>query len=177
MSDDVVIGKFGRPHGVRGELRFFPHNPDSELLTPGLVLHLDDCPIEQVTVASVRQADRFALITLEEIDGRDEADQLRNAQARVPRDSLPAPDEDEFYLVDVIGYAVCEETDGELRELGRVKGWLDLAAQDIMAVTGPDIKGRLLVPYTENAVKTIDFDNERVVLHPLDSWAVREDER
>ena len=134
MSDDVVLGKFGRPHGVKGEVRFFPYNPDSDLLAPELVLRLADSA-ETVTVTSVRSGQKFVIVALEGIEDREGADRLRNKEAFVPRASLPEPEPDEFYLVDVVGFEVWggQTSADDRRLLGTVKGWLDVNATDIMA--------------------------------------------
>lgn len=176
MSNDIVIGKFGRPHGVRGEVRFFPDNPDSELIVPELELIIRGATPDRVIVRSVRRADKFLIVTLDGVDGREQAERLRNKEALVPRAILPEPDPDEFYLVDLIGFEVWgPRTQGaEPRLLGHVKGWLDVGTTDMMAVTGPDISGRLLVPHLDHVVETIDFETRQVHLFPLELWTVSE---
>ena len=172
MSDEVVIGKFGRPHGVRGEVRFFPYNPETELLDEGRTLRLSKCSLDSVTIVSVRFADKFDIVRLDGIDSREDAERLRNVEASVARSELPEPDEDEFYLVDVVGFEVwaAQRAGEERRKIGKLKGWLDIGPNDLMAVTGPEIKGRMLGPYLDHTVETIDFDAQRVLLMPLDTW-------
>ena len=55
-SERIKVGTFGRAHGVRGEVRFFPLNPESNLLEEGLRVFvrrgdddvaLTDCRVEQ----------------------------------------------------------------------------------------------------------------------------------
>lgn len=174
MSDKVVIGKFGRPHGVQGEVRYFPYNPDSDLIVADLELFVSS---GSYVVSSVRSADKFLIVSLDGVRGREAAAALRNEEVWVPRDVLPDLDDEEFYLADVVGFEVwAPATEGaELHLVGRLKDWLDVAATDIMAVTGPNIRGRMLVPYIDHVVEEIDFDAERVVLHPLDTWTPDED--
>lgn len=173
MSDDVVIGKFGRPHGVRGEVRFFVYNPESELVTAGRTLKLVDGKLADVTVKSARQADKFLILQVEGFNSREDAERVRSKEASVARSELPAPADDEFYLHDVVGFEVWapRTSGGEAELLGTVKGWLDIGPRDIMAVTGPNIKGRMLVPHIDHVVDTIDFETNQVRLHPMDLWA------
>lgn len=171
MTDNVVIGKFGRPHGVHGEVRLFLYNPDSELFDlRDLVLFADG--IGALPLESLRPADKFAIARLTGVDSREDAERLRNREVFVPRAALPEPDPDEFYLVDVIGFDVRapQTTGAEAALLGKVKGWLDIGPNDIMAVTGPDIRGRLLVPHVDHIVDRFDFETRCVHLHPLDTW-------
>ena len=175
MSDHVVIGKFGRPHGVGGEVRFFAYNPETTLVSPKRVLQLDG-PIGSVVVESVRAADKFFIVRLVGVDDREGADRLRNPEASVPRNELPAANDDEFYLVDVVGFDVwaAPTAGAPATKLGCVKGWLDIGPTDIMAVTGPDIRGRMLVPHIEQVVERVDFDERQVLLLPLDTWAMED---
>lgn len=176
MSDAVVIGKFGRAHGVRGEVRLFVFNPDSTLVAADVELTLVGAPAGSVVITSVRQADKFLIVTVDGITDREGAERLRSREVSVPRDTLPEPDDDEFYLVDVVGFEVwaATSTGDEPRLLGQVKGWLDIGPHDIMAVTGPEISGRMLVPHVDHVVERIDFDLGRVQLQPLDQWAAED---
>ena len=168
----MAVGRFGRPHGVRGEVRFFPYNPESELLEDGLALFVDDRE-DAITVKRFRAADRFLIVTLDGIGSRQDAESLRNRIASVPRSVLPDLEDDEFYLTDLIGFEVhaARTEDDTPQIIGRLKGWLDAGPTDIFAVTGPEISGRMLVPYLDHVVQNIDLQAGRITLFPLDSWA------
>ena len=89
-------------------------------------------------------------------------------------------------------YAICRRNRAELDECGDRFGIakrytsyeemladpdldrLDVGTTDMMAVTGPDISGRLLVPHLDHVVKTIDFETRQVHLFPLELWTVSE---
>jgi 16S rRNA processing protein RimM len=171
-SETITIGKFGRPHGVRGEIRFFAYNPDSALLTDGTELHLEDGSV--VEIENIRSAARFEIVKLHGVDDRDDAEAFRNQEAGVLRDAFPEPDPDEFYLVDLIGFEVYgrRAPEDELDVVGKVDGFLEGTSTEVMAVTGPRLRGRLLVPMIDDALEEIDLENERVVLQPFDDWAV-----
>lgn len=169
MTDRVVVGKFGRPHGVTGEVRFWLYNPDSDLVEPGVKLRTDKAVLE---VASARPGDRFLILTLEGVQGREAAAALTNAEVWIPRDELPEPDPDEFYLVDIIGFDVegCTVEGAEPSIVGKVDGFLDSSTVDIMIVTGPRLKKRLLIPMIDVALETIDHEAHIVRLAPFDRW-------
>lgn len=165
----IILGKFGRPHGVRGEIRFFPYNPDTELIEPGLRVIAGD---EPCVFDTVRPHDRCLIVSIAGCEGRDDIERFKNREVSVPRDALPDLDDDEVYLADLIGYDVVgrERADEEPLVLGTLQGFLDSTAVDVMIVTGPRIRKRLLVPMTDHALERIDYDAGVVVLHPFEAW-------
>ncbi len=173
MSDDerINIGKFGRAHGVRGELRFFPHSPESELLEPGLRVFVQSLGGETAfEVEKSRQANKFVILKLAGVDDRDEAESLTNLEVYVGSEELPETEEGEFYQKDVLGCEVTViEPDGTTRRIGEVAGFFETGANDVMVVD-LDEGERLLVPLIEDAIDAID-PPDAVTLRPLDEWA------
>ena len=168
-TDRVIIGKFGRPHGVRGEVRFFAYNPDSGLVQPGTTLFVDERPL---VVEGIRMGDRFHILELRGVSCREDAEILTNHEAWVPRAELPEPGPDEFYLVDIIGFDVVgrERASDEPAVVGRLQAFMDSPSVDIMIVTGPRIRGRLLVPMVDETVEAIDHETRAIRLHPFEAW-------
>jgi len=174
MPDDqrVQVGSFGRAHGVRGESRYFPVNPDSDLLEDGMWVYVrrGDSDLE-LTVSKVRHAAKFDIVAFDEIDGRDAAERLTNLEVFVDADALPEPDEDEFYQRDLVGLdvAILESVDGPSRLIGEVDGFFETGANDVMVVALSNDE-RLFVPMIEGAVAALDLE-EGVLLQPADQWA------
>jgi len=102
-ADWVVLGVVTRPHGVRGEVRVHPFNDDSELLAQlrEVVALEEEGPA--VVKMKARRGPKYFIARLEGVDTREAADALRGLELAIPREALPAPDEDEFYYVDAIG--------------------------------------------------------------------------
>jgi 16S rRNA processing protein RimM len=171
-DEPVIIGRFGRPHGVRGEVRFFAYNPDSELLGSGTRLVLPDGDV--VTIEKVRSADRFEIMKIVDVDDREAAGALRNLEAGIDREAFPEPAPDEFYLVDLIGFEVFgrRTAEDELEVVGTVDGFLEGTSTEVMAVTGPKLHRRLLVPMIDDTLQNIDPDSQQIVLYPFDGWAI-----
>jgi 16S rRNA processing protein RimM len=174
MSNDerVQIGTFGRAHGVRGEIRYFPLNPDSDLLEDGMRVYARRGDSDaSLTITKVRHAAKFDIVAFDEIAGRDEAEALTNLDVYVEADTLPEPDEDEFYQRDLIGLdvAILESEDGPTRLIGEVDGFFETGANDVMVVSLSNGE-RLFVPMIENAVAVLDLD-DGVLLQPADQWA------
>lgn len=176
MADDrddaLAIARFGRAHGTKGEVRLWAYNPDSPLYEADLLgwIEGEDGP-RNLTITHVRWGDRFGIAALKDLRYRDEAEALTNHEFFISRAQLPEPDPDEFYLNDTIGWPVGLMIEDEVRHIGEVDGYLATGANDVMrvGVRGGD---QLLVPLIDAALRQFDPDLERVVLWPLEQWAM-----
>ncbi len=178
MSDSdhrVAIGKLGRPHGIRGEIRLFPFNPNSHTVTDGLHASVsrEDVPDLDVTVEKARYTDKFIIVKFEEFDDRGDVDELKHGHLKVSYDDLPELEDDRFYYVELEGAPVyvAPEEDGELADdaepMGVVDRFFETGANDVMVVNTDD-GDDLFVPLVEHAVVLLDFQEGRVILQPLE---------
>jgi len=166
----VILGKFGRPHGVNGEVRLYPFNEDSDVWGPGFegLIELDG-EERLIVLEDFRWAERFAIVRVEGVRFRDQAQMLTNVEIYVPRDALPDPDDDEFYLIDLVGLPVYVE--GVDTPIGTVDGIMDAGAHDILVVPYARGKGRALIPIVDHALRKMDPADGRITLAPLEEWA------
>jgi 16S rRNA processing protein RimM len=102
------------------------------------------------------------LVRIEGIADRDAAEALKGVRLYVPRSSLPAPDEEEFYHADLIGLSV---VDAEGAELGRVRAVQDYGAGDLLEVDLATGRPAML-PFTRAVVPEVDLAAGRIVVVP-----------
>ena len=107
-SSLVELGRVTRPHGVRGEVRVQLHWAPSETLenVREVTLMRGEDELGVRRVESARRADKAVLVRFEGVKDRDAAEALRGLRVCVPREALPAPEEGEYYLCDLIGATV-----------------------------------------------------------------------
>lgn len=98
----------------------------------------------------------------QEVATREQAEALRGLTLHVPRDSLPEPDEDEFYLADLIGMTV-ETAAGEV--LGRVRAVQDFGAGDLLEIA-PAQGAAWYLPFTKAAVPEVRLGEGRLIAVP-----------
>lgn len=171
MSTDdtlVAIGKIVRPHGIRGELRVQLFNPDSEILEIVQEVHVKtaDGAERVMRIDDSRPvAGAAALLTLEGVLDRNDAEAMRGATVSVPRASLPAPEEGEFYVHDILG-AVAVLTDGT--EVGKVVEHLSYPTTEVLVIQGAG--RRYEVPLVQDFVLSVDPAARRVVLTSVDGF-------
>ena len=163
MSDPVCIGAVAGAFGVRGELRLksFTAEP-SDVATYGPVATEDGS--QSFTITFTGQSTKGALIArLSGVTTKEQADSLRGVRLYVERDRLPALPDDEYYHADLIGVEVFD-TGGAL--LGRVKSVQNHGASDLLEIHGPGLKSTVLLPFTLDAVPTVDLTAGRIVADP-----------
>jgi len=94
---------------------------------------------------------------------RTAAERLINTRLYVPRAALPAVDEDEYYLTDLIGLRA-ETAAGEV--LGRVAIVHDYGAGTSLEITSEGRGPALILPFTARAVPMVDVPGGRIVVDP-----------
>jgi 16S rRNA processing protein RimM len=163
---EVVVGRIGKPHGIRGEVTVDVRSdePDRRFAV-GAELRVEAprgsafAP-RTLTVVRTRWHQQVLLATFEQIPDRTAAEGARNVllHATVAADETP-DDPDEFYDHQLVGLAV-HDLDGTL--LGEVTGLVH-GAQDLLQVRAVD--GRdTLVPFVAALVPEVDVAGGRVVV-------------
>lgn len=162
----ILLGVIGRPHGVRGLLHVHSYTADPRDLAAYGPLVDDRGQRWSLTwrgagVAVLQDADGRT------ITDRAAAERLTNRKLFIERDRLPPPDEDEFYLADLVGLAA---VDADGRPIGRVAVVHDYGAGTSLEIerAGP----ALLVPFTRAFVPEVDVAAGRVVVCPPDELEV-----
>ncbi|MCY4727657.1 ribosome maturation factor RimM [Nocardioides sp. STR2] len=173
MSDEeradieVVVGRIGKPHGIRGEVTLDVRTDEPERrFAPGTTLRAEapagaDRRPTSLTVARARWHQSTLLVTFEELADRNAAEAARGTvlHATIGHDETPE-DPEEFYDHQLVGLDVVD-TDGS--HLGTVKALVHGSAQDLLTVRTPD--GRdALVPFVSALVPEVDLTAGRIVV-------------
>jgi len=162
MTDRVCLGAIGGAFGVKGQVRlksFTAHPEDIATYAP---LETEDGSME-FSVQIEGAITNGLAARLSGISTKEQADALRGIRLFVPRTRLPALPDDEFYHTDLIGLDVVD-TGGTA--LGRVKAVLNHGAGDLLEIHGPGLKATVLLPFTQQAVPTVDLAAGRIVADP-----------
>ena len=164
----LLVAQVGGAHGVRGELKITTFTADPMALTGYRnLLRQDGSPA--VTIASARPVKGGLVARFKGVDDRNAAEALRGLKLYITRDVLPEPEEDEFYLADLIGLTV-ETAAGEL--LGKVKAVHDFGAGDLLEIQ-PKAGASWWLPFTREAVPEVRIASGKIIAAPP---AVVEDE-
>ena len=172
-----LCGRFGKPHGVRGDVRLWMYNAQSDLLEPGAELFIgahprDGAPVElptfKLTVQRIRFDTKGAFVSFAELNHREEAAKLNHQAWVAPRSLFSPLAEDEFYLADLIGaqgLLFPNESDGDdegaARSLGELTGLLEAGAGEIL-IFESEMFGEVMVPNLDPFVISIDVEAKLV---------------
>lgn len=110
-GDWLSIGRVARAHGLKGELRVELHFDGSDALEHVERLLLSQKPEtaaggKSFEIEWARAVPKAYLVKLTGVDERNGAEALRGHGVWVARSELPATDDEEYYLVDLIGAQV-----------------------------------------------------------------------
>jgi 16S rRNA processing protein RimM len=155
LVDPVVIGVISTPHSLRGTVR---------VKAPGSGRHLRRGvePVvngERRRILASRETPKGFLVDLEGIGDRTLAASLRGSELLLDRDELDVPDEEEFYVGDLVGLAVY---DGAGTPIGSIAEVLETPAHEVLVIRDEEMADRY-VPFTHEHVPKI---------HPGEGWVV-----
>lgn len=158
----VCLGAFAGAHGVKGDARIktFTQNP-ADIASYGAVETEDG--VQRFNLKFIKALkDGFVLARAPEIKTREDAEALKGQRLYVDRSALPNPDEDEFYLDDLVGLQVFDETGSPM---GVVKAVYNFGAGDMLEIGDiPDVKGVRLVPFTRENVPEVRIEQRRITV-------------
>jgi 16S rRNA processing protein RimM len=167
----VVVGRIGRPHGVRGEVTVEVRTDDPDLrFTPGAVLLTEPAERGPLTVTARRWNRDILLLAVETpagpLESREDAEQLRNTELLVPVTDLPPlEDPDDFYDHQLVGLTARLADGSELGEVTAIRH----EGGDLLVVRRTDGGGEspeALIPFVAAFVPTVDVDSGFVVVDP-----------
>jgi len=160
MTDRLLqVAHVAGAFGVRGELRITTFTADPMGLADYRdLLRQDGSPA--LTLTSARPVKGAVIARAEGVETRDQAEALRGLKLFISRDSLPEPEEDEFYLADLVGLRV-ETVEGAA--LGTVKAVNDFGAGDLLEIQPPAGVSWWL-PFTREAVPQVLVGEGRLIV-------------
>lgn len=167
-KDLIKLASVTRPHGIKGEaeLNLISSVEESILDDEMRVLLVPSSPKskldprgEEWTIQKLRFGNK-AICLFDGIRDRTHLETLLPFDLFVSRDQFPEPEENEFYLVDLVDLPVFSP-EGE--KLGTLESFSDNGHQYLFEVrleTGE----KITLPYVESFFPEVDVENKRIVM-------------
>jgi 16S rRNA processing protein RimM len=157
LVDPVVIGKIIAPHGVRGTLK---------VKAPGSGRHLRKGvePVvkgERRRILVARETPKGFLVDLEGVGDRDLAGSLRGTELLLDREELDTPDEEEFYVEDLLGLEAYDVTG---TRVGSVADVFETPAHEVLVIRD-EASAEHYVPFTFEHVPSVVIEVGRLVVN------------
>ena len=159
----LVVGRIGRPHGVRGDVTVEVRTDDPELrFAVGASLATDPADRGPLVIEDVRWHKSTLLLSIAGVTGRDEAEKLRGTMLVIDSaDIVPSQDPDEFHDQQLIGLRVVTVSGEPVGEVADVLHH----GQDLLVVRrgGQD---DAFIPFVKALVPEVDVQGGRLVVDP-----------
>jgi 16S rRNA processing protein RimM len=157
----ILMGVFGAPQGVRGEVRVKSHAGEATAIGAYGPL-TDKDRVRAFAFETLRSLkDDMLVARVAGIATREAAEALKGVEIFARRDQLPAPREDEFYYDDLVGLEAVDAAGGRI---GRVVSLMNYGAGDVLEIAPAQGGETLLLAFTKRVAPRIDFDAGRIVI-------------
>jgi 16S rRNA processing protein RimM len=160
---ELVIGRIGRPHGLRGEVTVDVRTDDpDDRFAPGTVLATDPAAAGPLVVEQARWHSGTLLVRFEGSDDRTTAEELRGTVLVIDSQDLPPTgDPEEFRDHELLGLTVVTVEGTEVGVLREIRH----SGQDLLVVECPG-GDEVLVPFVTAIVPKVDVAGGRIVINP-----------
>ena len=160
----IAVGKITQAHGMGGWLKVMPYSGIPQRFEALRTLYVDtDYGLQGYIVEDVNVQRKDVLLKLRNVDSRDDAQKLGRHDLLVPAEQAIELPENSYFVHDLIGIKVQNET-GE--DLGHIAEVLTNSGNDIYVVKKGEQE--LLIPAVEAFVKRVDIQQGRMVVELID---------
>ncbi|WP_414468083.1 ribosome maturation factor RimM [Methylobacterium currus] len=161
----VLLGEFGRAHGLNGEVRLKSYTADPMAIgSYGPLTGADGSAIEIASLRPAAGAPDMLIARVAGLSGRTGAESLNRLALYVARERLGAPeDEDEFFAADLVGLAVVDRAGNAI---GTVRAVPNYGGGDLLEIASAAGGSPALLPFTKAFVPEIDVAGRRIIVDP-----------
>jgi 16S rRNA processing protein RimM len=158
----LVIGKLGRPHGVRGEILMHVYTDFPERIQPQATFFVGP-QYQLLKLTKRRQHAQGLLVMFAGYPNREKVAELRNQLVHVRTSDRPPLEEGEYYHHQLLGLEVIAE-DG--KSLGTLASILETGANEVYVVRDQG-GAEVLIPAIKSVILDIDLHQEKIRVHLL----------
>jgi 16S rRNA processing protein RimM len=123
VKDDLItIGYILKPHGIRGDLKVKPTNPDLDEFVPyeKVFISSKDGTCNLYTPLEYKKHKANLIVKFKEITDRNKAEKMRDSLLQVKETELPELEEDTYYQFQLIGLSVFNQKGDEIGVLEEI---------------------------------------------------------
>ena len=165
----LVVGLITSCHGIKGQLKVKSLTDFEErFLKPGIrwLQKENEPPLEIKLASGFRQPGRATfIISLEGINTRNDAEQLKKFKILVKTDNLPRLEKEEFHLLELINLQVKTLENDKLKIIGKVSD-LENEKNNLLVIQLFKNQKVVLIPFVEEIVPLVDIKNNFLIINP-----------
>ncbi|NLP29903.1 MAG: 16S rRNA processing protein RimM [Clostridiales bacterium] len=160
--ETLRLGKVTNSVGLKGEIRVYPYTDYKEKFEEIEYVLIDN---EKLLIEGVRYIKGLAILKLNGIDNRTDAERFKDKDLFIYRKDAPPLPEDTYYVKDLIGLCV-EDEDG--KKLGNIIDVIIGSAQDLYVVEPTDGGKAFMIPAVGEFILLIDLDKQIMKVHLIE---------
>lgn len=165
MEDLLQVGAITQTHGLRGEVKVFPTTDDVKRFKKLKEVILDTGKEKMLLeIESVRFFKQLVILKFKGFDNINDIERYKGKNLYVTRENAVKLKKDEYFIADLIGVEIYDETDSPIGVLENV---ITTGANDVYEIALSD--GRdLLLPAIKQCILEVDMEKRRMKIHILD---------
>lgn len=165
MEEKLRVGIISSTHGVKGEVKVFPTTDNAKRFSKIKKVILDTGKEElELEIESVKFFKQFAILKFKGIDNINDIEKYKGKELYVMRENAQKLGRNEYFIADLIGLRVTEDTG---KALGALKDVIETGANDVYVVEMAD-KRELLIPAIKQCILKVDVEAGEMEVHLLE---------
>ena len=165
MQQYFEVGQIVNTFGVKGFVKVNPFTDDAERFEELKTVYI--CKkdgMQKVEIQEVKYHKNMVLLKIKGIDDMNAAEKVKGLYLKIDRKDAKKLPKDTYFIADLIGLDVYSD---ENKYLGKVEDIFSTGANDVYVVKNDEGK-QILLPSIPEVLKTIDLENEKIIVHILE---------
>lgn len=159
------VGVISSTHGVRGEVKVFPTTDNVNRFKKMKQVILDTGKEElELEIEGVKFFKQFVILKFKGIDNINDIEKYKGKELYVARANAQRLGRNEYFIADLLGMQVKEDTGAVL---GTLKDVIETGANDVYVVEMED-KKELLIPAIKQCILNVDVEAGQMEVHLLE---------
>jgi 16S rRNA processing protein RimM len=161
----LQVGVISSTHGVRGEVKVFPTTDDARRFKRLKEVILDTGKEElMLEIESVKFFKQFVILKFKGFDNINDIEKYKTKSLYVTRANAVRLRKDEYFIADLQGLTVIDETE---QVIGTLRDVMETGANDVYIVDLTD--GReVLIPAIKECILNVDIEGGKIQIHIMD---------
>lgn len=165
MEEKFQVGVITSTHGIKGEVKVFPTTDDVKRFKKNMDVILDTGKGElSLTVEGVKFFKQFVILKFKGIDNINDIEKYKSKSLFVTRENAVKLKKDEYFIADLLGMEVWEDTE---EKLGFLKDVIETGANDVYVIEMENGK-ELLLPAIKECILAVDIENRKMTVHVME---------
>lgn len=160
MSELFELGTIIRSHGIKGDVVIYISMDDPSHFKKLKTVLINSDELKEWEITSIRFKGKEATLHLKGIDDRNTSDLFLKKKVFINKEDLPDPGEKKFYIHEIIGYMLHDET---LGELGKIDDVYEMPAHPVLAITYKEKEA--LIPASADFILKVDRRKKTIFMN------------